>query len=60
MKSNLKDPKKLSQLGRIRPFVLGLTLLILGIVFDKWWWGIGLLIIIVLFIEAYFRYRPMD
>ena len=45
---------------RIRPGFLGFFILVLGLLMDKWWWQIGATILLILFIEAYFRYRTMD
>jgi hypothetical protein len=61
--NDIKPGKKIKirELGRIRPFVLGLVILVAGLLIQKWWlWQIGLTILIVLFIEAYFRYRTSD
>jgi hypothetical protein len=46
--------------GRVRPFVVALLLIILGLLLHQWWWKVGGVIMIVLFIEAYFRYRSLD
>jgi hypothetical protein len=46
--------------GRIRPFVLALIILIAGLLLDKWWWHVGVVIMIVLFVEAFYHYRPLD
>jgi hypothetical protein len=46
--------------GRVRPFVVALSLIILGLLLHQWWWRVGGVIMIVLFIEAYFRYRSLD
>lgn len=46
--------------GRVRPLVLALILLALGLVFDRWMWQIGMILIVVLFVEACFRYRSLN
>jgi hypothetical protein len=48
------------QLGRIRPFVLALFIIVLSLLLHNWWWKIGAIIMIILFIEAYFRYRGIE
>ena len=52
--------KLVSQKGRIRPFMLAVIIIAAGLSMDQWWWMVGLGIIIVLFIEAYYRYRTLD
>ncbi|MFN8791916.1 MAG: hypothetical protein ACK5Y2_10730 [Bdellovibrionales bacterium] len=46
--------------GRIRPFVLALIILVAGLLLDNWWWQIGVVIMIVLFFDAVYRYRTLD
>jgi predicted RND superfamily exporter protein len=48
------------QLGRIRPLILGILILILGLWMDRWWWRLGALIIVVVAVEGYYRYRSLD
>ena len=55
-----KGRRLLQSSGRIRPFVLALVILIAGLLLQKWWWQIGAVIMIVLFVEAYYRYRTLD
>lgn len=50
----------LNQYGRIRPFMLGLLILVLGLSMGRWWWQVGLTIIIVVFVDALLRYRTLD
>ncbi len=51
---------KRSQAGRIRPFVLAVIILSAGLLLGKWWWQIGGVLLIVLFVEAFYRYRTLD
>ncbi len=51
---------KRSQRGRVRPFVLGVIILAAGLVLDKWWWQIGGVLLTVVFVEAFYRYRALD
>ena len=46
--------------GRVRPLVLALVILVAGLLLDKWWWHVGGVIMIVIFIEAFYRYRTLD
>jgi hypothetical protein len=46
--------------GRIRPFVLALIILVSGLILQKSWWQVGLVIMIVLFVQAFYRYRSLD
>ena len=46
--------------GRIRPVVLAFAVLIAGFAFGKWWWQLGGIILIVLMVESFFRYRSLD
>ena len=46
--------------GRIYLSLLAILILVAGLVLDKWWWQIGALLIIVLFVNAYSRYRTLD
>lgn len=50
---------KKSQFGRVRPLVIALVLIAVGLILDKWWWQIGLTILVVLFVEAFYRYRSL-
>jgi hypothetical protein len=46
--------------GRIRPAVLGILLVTAGLLFENNWWQLGVLILVVVFVEAAMRYstRP--
>jgi hypothetical protein len=44
---------------RIDP-VLAITILAAGLLLDKWWWQVGGVLLIVLFVEAFYRYRTLD
>jgi hypothetical protein len=46
--------------GRARPLVLAITILAAGLLLDKWWWQVGGVLLIVLFVEAFYRYRTLD
>jgi hypothetical protein len=48
---------KQRQAGRIRPFLIAIVILGIGLLLDKWWWQIGLIIIVVFLVENYFHYR---
>ncbi|MBL7671758.1 MAG: hypothetical protein JNM39_14825 [Bdellovibrionaceae bacterium] len=43
--------------GRIRPLVLAVIILLAGLLLDKWWWQIGGILVLVIFVEAFYRYR---
>lgn len=46
--------------GRIRPVVIGLIVLVAGLLMHRWWWEIGAILLIVIFVDAYFRYVTLD
>lgn len=46
--------------GRIRPVLLGLAVLTVGLLAEKWWWQLGALILIVVFVQALVRYVTLD
>lgn len=50
--------KKLSSdhSGRIRPFVLAIVLVLSGVFLKQTWWQIGVVILIAMFVGAYYRY----
>jgi hypothetical protein len=54
------EKRKYFSVGRVRPFVLGLLVMIVGVFMEKWWWQLGLMIIIAVFVESYFHYRASD
>ncbi len=62
LKWNSKSKKfwQLQKSGRIRPFLLALIILITGLWLDKWWWQIGMITIIIIFIESCYRYQTHD
>lgn len=67
MKSKQSRPKRvfggnrdLKMSGRIRPLGIALIVLIAGLLLDKWWWQLGIVIMIALFIDAYNRYRTLN
>ncbi|MFZ3230214.1 MAG: hypothetical protein WA160_08415 [Pseudobdellovibrio sp.] len=43
--------------GRVRPLVLGFLILFTGLILDKWWWKIGGVVVIVVFVESIYHYR---
>lgn len=43
--------------GRIRPLLIALILLIAGLVWKDWMWQIGVVMVIALFVEAFYHYR---
>ncbi len=50
----------LSRYIRIPLLIIGMILMSVGIVLDKWWWQIGALIVVVLFVEALFILIVLD
>lgn len=57
LNSKLKTTSENSKSGRVRPLVLAILILVAGLWMDQWWWEIGLIILIVIAVEGYFRYR---
>lgn len=45
---------------RIPLLIIGMLLMSAGIVLDRWWWQIGALILVVLFVEALFILVILD
>lgn len=43
--------------GRVRPAVLGVLIVIAGLLIEKSWWQLGVVILIAVFVEASARYR---
>lgn len=63
MKLKPTHPKKINKFnlqGRVSPLLLAIVILIVGLLMDEWWWKVGLFIIIIVFIEAYYKYRNLD
>ncbi len=60
MKVKKYDPKRMKITGRVRPFVIGVLLLISGLLMDKWWWKVGGIILLIIFVQASYRYRPIN
>lgn len=58
LRSRLKKKSKMQYLGRVRPMVLSLLIILVGVLTDNdWWWKVGLIMLISLFIGGYYRYR---
>ncbi len=63
MKTALKQKAKsktLNNKGRIRPVILGLILIIAGLFLDHLFWQMGVIILIIVFIEGYYHYPPLN
>ena len=50
----------LGKKGRVRPTVLGIIILASGLMLNQWWWQIGAVLLCVVFIEGFYRYRSLD
>lgn len=48
------------QIGRVRPVVLGLVLIVAGLLLEQWWWQLGAVLLIAVLVESYFRYVTLD
>lgn len=46
--------------GRAHPLALGLILLVTALLLHKSWWWVGLVVVLVVFVEAWFRYTRLD
>jgi hypothetical protein len=60
MKIPRQVSKRLRESGRIHPFLLGIIVLVAGLLAHQWWWQIGAVIIVAVFVDAYFWYRTLD
>lgn len=56
----LKETLGRGQKGRIRPVLMGFLLLIVGLAFDQWWWKVGGIIVIVVFVDSVLRSPKID
>lgn len=45
--------------GRVRPVIFGIIVMVSGLLLDRWWWKVGGIILIVVFVEAAYRYRAI-
>ncbi len=55
-----KELRPIFTAGKVRPFVLGVLIMLSGLLLEKWWWKVGGIILIVVFVEAAYRYRTLD
>lgn len=46
--------------GKIRLVALALVILATGLIMGKWWWQIGGIMLIVIFVQAFYRYRSLE
>ena len=53
----LPQPK---DLGRVHPLLLGLVILVVGLLLKMWWWQLGAVLLIAVFVGAFYRYRAVD
>lgn len=56
--ATLESPS-LKKTGRIRLFILAALLLLSGIQLNKWWSQVGLIILVIMFVESFFYYKSL-